>query len=93
MCSAAASLTDIHTTDWNQVRIDTSSDADMLSLLSIVEEGVPDYRHQLPPQLRDYHPIREHLYSIDGVVMYKDRIVILPSLRHNCLMDLRKTEH
>ena len=72
MCSAAASLTDIHTTDWNQVCIDTSSDADMLSLLSIVEEGVPDYRHQLPPQLRDYHPIREHLYSIDGVVMYKD---------------------
>ena len=88
MCSAAASLLDIHTVDWNQVRVATSSDADVLSLLSIVGEGIPDHRHQLPPQLSDYHLLREHLYSIDGVVMYKDRIVILPSLRHNYLLAL-----
>ena len=58
MCSAAASLVDIHTVDWNQVCLATSSDAYMLSLLSIIEEGIPDHRHQLPPQLRDYHPLR-----------------------------------
>ena len=58
----------------------------MLSLLSIIEEGIPDHRHQLPPQLRDYHPLKEHLYRIDGVVMYKDQIVISPSLQCNCLL-------
>ena len=60
----------------------------MLSLLSIIEEGMPDHRSQLPPPLRDYHQFREHLYSVDGVVIYKGRIVIPPSLRPNCLSAL-----
>ena len=61
----------------------TNSDSDMLSLLSIIEEGMPDHRNQLSPSLRDYHQFREHLYSVDGVVIYKGRIVIPPSLRPN----------
>jgi len=64
----------------NQVRTATSSDTDMLSLLSIIEEGMPDHRSQLPPHFRDYHQFWEHLYSIDGVVIYKGSIVIPPSL-------------
>ena len=55
MYSAAAQLKDIQTVDWNQVRIITSSDADMLSLFYIIEEGMPDHRCQLPSHLRDYH--------------------------------------
>ena len=80
MYSAAAQLQDIQTVNWNQVRTATSSDTDMSTLLSIIEEGMPDHRYQLPPQLRDYHQFREHLYSIDGVIIYKGRIVIPPSL-------------
>ena len=60
----------------------------MLLLLSTIEEGMPDHRSQLPPQLRDNHQFREHLYSIDGVIIYKGRIVIPPSLRQNCLSAL-----
>ena len=59
-----------------------------VSLLSIIEEGMPDHRSQLPPHLRDYHQFCEHLYSIDGVDIYKGRIVIPPSLRQNCLSAL-----
>ena len=55
MYSAAAQLQDIQTVNWNQVRTATSSDGDMLTLLSIIEEGMPDHRYQLPLQLRDYH--------------------------------------
>ena len=88
MHSVAAQLQDIKTVDWNQVRAATNSDSDMLSLLSIIEEGMPDHRSQLPPPLRDYHQFREHLYSVDGVVIYKGRIVIPPSLRPNCLSAL-----
>ena len=62
-----------------------NSDSDMLSLLSIIEEVMPDHRSQLPPPLRDYRQFHEHLYSVDGVVIYKGRIVIPPSLRPNCL--------
>ena len=90
MHSMAAQSQDIHiqTVNWNQVRTATSSDTDRLLLLSTIEEGMPDHRSQLPPQLRDYHQFREHLYSIDGVINYKSRIVIPPSLRQNCLSSL-----
>ena len=49
MHSVAAQLQDIKTVDWNQVRTATNSDSDMLSLLSIIEEGMPDHRSQLSP--------------------------------------------
>ena len=88
MHSMAAQLQGIHTVNWNQVRTATSSDTDMLLLLSTIEEGMPDHRSQLPLQLRDYHQFREHLYSIDIVIIYKGRIVIPPSLKQNCLSAL-----
>ena len=74
--SMAAQLQDIQAVNWNQMRTATSSDGDMLSLL---EEGMTDHRSQLSHSFRDYHQFREHLYSIDGVIIYKGRIVIPPS--------------
>ena len=91
MYSAAAQFKDIQTVDWNQVCITTSSDVDTLSLLSIIEEDIPDHRYQLLSQLRDYHQLREHLCSIEGIIIYKDRIIIPPSLRYNSLMALHTT--
>ena len=35
--------------------------------------------------IREYHQLRKHLYSSDGVVIYKDHIVIPSSLRPTCL--------
>ena len=49
--SVAAQLQDIQTVNWNQVCTATSSDADMSTLLSIIEKGTPDHRFQLPSQL------------------------------------------
>ena len=51
-------------------------------LLTAIEEGIP---HLLPAELKIYHPFTEHLYTIDDVVVYKERIVIPPSLRKHCL--------
>jgi len=88
MSSAAAQLKEIHTVYWNQVCTATSSDESMLLLLSIIKEGMPDHKSQHPPQLRDYHHLIEHLYSIDGKIIYKDRMIIPPSLRQNCCLAL-----
>lgn len=30
--------------------------------------GMPEFRHELPEPIREYH---EHLYTVDGVVIYK----------------------
>ena len=86
--SLISSLQSTHTVDWEQVQIATSSDENMLLLLSAIEDGLPEFKHQLPAPIREYHQFRRHLYSSDGVVLYKDRIVIPPSLRPTCLSAL-----
>ena len=86
--SLIASLQSYHIVTWEQVQIATSSDENMLLLLSAIEDGIPELKHQLPPPIRDFHQFRRHLYSTDGVVIYKDRIVIPPSLRPLCLSAL-----
>ena len=88
MHSMTAQPQDIQTINWNQVHTTTSSDTNMLLLLTIIKEGMPDHKSQLSRQLGDYHQFREHLYSINGVIIYKGRIVIPPSLRQNCLLTL-----
>ena len=60
----------------------------MNQLLSIIESGMPESRHQLPPNLQEYFHFRAHLSTIDGVITYKDRIVIPPCLRDTILSAL-----
>ena len=81
--SLTSALHSTHIVDWEQVQIATSSDKNML--LSAIKDGFPEFKHQLPPPIREYHQFRKHLYSSDGVVIYKDRIVIPSSLRPTCL--------
>lgn len=53
----------------------------MGNLVSIIEPGLPDSRLELPTELHEYFQFRERLYTVDGVVLYKDRVVIPPTLR------------
>ena len=57
----------------------------MTQLIHFIETGFPKSRPELPPALREYHQFREHLYTVDGVILYKNRIVIPPSLRQHVL--------
>lgn len=70
---------------WDRVKLATTSNGDMTQLLDIIESGFPEFRHELPPALREYYQFREHLYTVDGVILYKNRIVIPPSLRQHIL--------
>ena len=86
--SLVSTLHSTHTVNWEQVQVATSSDDNMLLLLSAIENGIPEFKHQLPPPIREYYQFRRHLYSSDGVIIYKDRIVIPPSLRSSCMSAL-----
>ena len=44
--------------------------------------------HQLPSQLQECHQFPENLSSIDGVITYKNRVLIPPSLRKDVLLAL-----
>ncbi|CAE1161919.1 unnamed protein product [Acanthosepion pharaonis] len=39
-----------------------------------------EFRHEMPNSIREYFQFRDDLSSIGGVIVYKDRIVIPPSL-------------
>ncbi|XP_060605955.1 uncharacterized protein LOC132758355 [Ruditapes philippinarum] len=73
---------------WDRVRTATSSDDNMHELLNLIECGVPESRKEFPAHLREYFQFREHLYTVDGVILYKDRVVIPPALRQEVLAAL-----
>ena len=92
LSTAIAALEAIEAIPWNKVKEVYNSDPTMLSLLETVEGGFPENRDTIPPVLHEYHPFRDHLSSIDGVVIYKDRTVVPPSLRA-CVLDSLHAAH
>ena len=88
LASFAASALHNMAITWDRVKVATASDPETIALTSTVESGFPTSKQQLPPNLRPYHQFRDNLHTIDGVIMYKERIVILPMLRQNVLNTL-----
>ncbi len=81
-------INSLQSVTWARVRLATASNDDMNQLLSIIESGMPESRHQLPPNSQEYFQFRDHLSTIDGVIIYKDRVVIPPCLRDTILSAL-----
>ena len=85
---------DSHTTkvisavSWNDVRLATTSDHQMCMLIQHIEDGFPDNRDTLHPELRQYFQYRDNLTTFDGVILFRDRVVIPPSLREKVLLAL-----
>ena len=89
--STVSALTTMAIT-WDRVKLATTSDKDLTQLLSIIESGFPESRHKIPPALQEYYQFRKHLYTVDGGILYKDRIVIPPSLRQH-ILDVLHSAH
>lgn len=88
LVSAASSTHSTIAVTWERVKLATTSDPDLLALTTIIESGFPEFQHPLPPALQEYYRFRQHLHTVDGVILYKDRIVIPLSLRETVLTTL-----
>ena len=75
----------IQAVNWDRVRHATSSDENMFLLLSIIENSFPDSRRDFPHYCRIFFQFREDLFTFDGVILYKERVIIPPSLRPEVL--------
>ena len=53
---------------WEKLRIATSSDEDMMTLIETIKEGFPEQRHSLPQCLKEYHAFRHQLSTSDGSI-------------------------
>ena len=88
LASSASSTLSTMAVTWDKVKLATTSDPELSTLTTIIESGFPEFRHELPQALQEYYQFREHLYTVDGVILYKDRIVIPPALRQQILAAL-----
>ena len=87
--AASASLDDLQSVTWDRVQVATSSDKNLTQLINMLEDGdIPAAYEDWPKNIREYHQFRDHLYSINGVLMYKNRIVIPTQRRHDCIQAL-----
>ena len=85
LASSASSALSTMAVTWERVKLATTSSGDMTQLINLIETGFPKSRPELPPALREYYQFHEHLYTVDGIILYKNRIVIPPSLRQHVL--------
>ena len=65
----------------NEVREATAEDESMQKLLSIIRDGWPDNKNEVPSELKPYFDVRDTLSHQDGVILKGERIVIPKSLR------------
>ena len=68
------------------------SDPALVELINIIENGFPSNRKELPDNIQEYYQFREHLYTIDGVVLYKKRTMI-PKCLQNDVLDVLHWGH
>ena len=78
----------VESVTWDDIRVATASDTHMTLLAELVEDGFPDSRTNLDAEIRQYHQYRDSLSTYDGVILYRDRVVIPPSLRNRVLAGL-----
>ncbi|XP_066910175.1 uncharacterized protein [Clytia hemisphaerica] len=73
---------------WDMVKVATQSSVSMMYLIKALEDGFPNKKEDLPPDIQQYHQYRSDLHYVDGVVLYNHRIIIPPSLRAQTLDSL-----
>ena len=83
-----ATLNNLKSISWEDVKIATSSDDILSTLVSLIEDGLPETRKEMPKELQVYFNLKDALYTLDGVVLYKDRIVVPEALRSRVLESL-----
>ncbi len=78
---------------WQLLKEQTTTDDTMQLLLQTIEEGLPEKQADMPKEIREYHIHRSHLYSTDGLAVFKDRVFIPVTLREDCLKALHTAHH
>ena len=73
---------------WNKIQIETMNDVNMKKLMEIIEAGISYEVSHLPKELQAYQKFSKDFYTLDGIILYKDRIIIPPKLRSEVLTSL-----
>ena len=86
--SSLSYMDNIKSVTWDRVREETASDPVMMNLYNLIQSGFDTDDDRVSLELKPYFKFRDNLSTIDGVVIYKNRVVIPPRLRSNILENL-----
>ena len=73
---------------WDRVRTTTNSDHHLTRLLDLVEHGSWPAKDDLPPAIAEFYRFRDNLHTVDGVLLYNNRVIVPSSLRAEVLSTL-----
>ena len=83
---ALAELDEDESINYKDVQQATSSDSVMTTLITTIKHGFPNTEHLTDSCIRNFFNVKEHLWiSKKGLVMFKKRIVVPPTLRKRVL--------
>lgn len=78
----------VTTISWQQIREEVARDKVMRLLSDQIVEGFPPDRKLLRLELREFYHHRDHLSQVDGVPLFKGRVVVPAWLRKAVLETL-----
>lgn len=87
-----AEFVPIRQTTLCDIKSETELDADLSALATMIKQGWPDNKTNVPPKLQNYFPFREELSLQNGVVFKGERIVVPLTLR-DCIIDKVHASH
>ena len=88
-CEAQVAAAEIEgAIDLDDVRKATDADEELKLLSSAVQSGFDKTQHLTHPTIRRYYNVRDEIWIQDGILMFKNRIIIPLSLRKKVLSAL-----
>ena len=69
-----------------------SSDVDMHTLNEMATDSILDSKIEMPEKIRAYHQYRGNITSADRVILYKDRVIVPPTLHGQVLSTLHAAD-
>ena len=76
---------DANMMSWNIVHRATQEDRTILRLMGNIQRGIPDSGLEMDKDMREFHRFRHDLHVVDGVLCYRDRIVVPAALQGQVL--------
>ena len=66
---------------WPRLQYEVKQSTQCQSLIQLLSTGAPEAREKWPDHLLPYYPYRQHLLTVDGVILCGERPLIPPQLR------------
>ena len=73
---------------WERVQMESKKDNNICLLSKYITSGFPTSKQDIPKAIQCFWDVKTNLYVHEGVVLYKDRIVIPASLQSNIIENL-----